>query len=113
MAGATGLDDFAFEGYPVSDVKSRYGLKPYRLEEYEEKSFDEVKAMLAKARGYKDRDTIEQHLYYLESFSKKLNMILSSEEREGIMNLEVRQTLSEVRQCCLQLTKKLETVPAY
>jgi hypothetical protein len=105
--------EYAFEGYPVSEVRFRYGLKAYKLEQHEHESIKEIKGLLAKNRGYNERDTCEQHLAYLESLSKKLNLIISSEEHEGIMNLELRQTLSDIRGCCVQLTKKIDALEAY
>ncbi|MBI2574744.1 hypothetical protein HYV82_02570 [Candidatus Woesearchaeota archaeon] len=103
-------DEYSFEGYPVSEVKTRYGLKPYRIEDYEERSIDEVRAMLARKRGYTDVETIEQHLSFMESLAKKLNLILASEEREGIMNLELRQCINDIKNCCVQLTSRQRAI---
>lgn len=98
-------DEYAFEGYPVSEVKSRYGLRQYRLEEYERQSVEEISRLLLKS-GYHDPDVIQQHLVYLESLSKKLNLILSTEEREGLLNLELRNVVGEIRNLCLELSKR-------
>ncbi|MBI3050879.1 hypothetical protein HYY74_00295 [Candidatus Woesearchaeota archaeon] len=101
-------DEYAFEGYPVSEVKNRYGANPYRLEDYEEKSLQEIRAMLQKLHAYKDVETCEQHLAYLQSLLKKLNLIMATEEREGILNLELRKKSGEIRNCCAQLAQRME-----
>ncbi len=106
------VDEYSFEGYPVSEVKTRYGLKPYRIEDYEQRSIEEVQAMLARKRGYTDLETIEQHLSFMESLAKKLNLILASEEREGIMNLEMRQCINDIKNCCVQLAARQKAVKA-
>ncbi len=100
-----GDNEYAFEGYPVSEVRARYGLKPYKLEGYELNSINEISHLLKK-RNYGDPEIIEQHLIYLESLSKKLNIILSTEEKEGLMNLELRQSVGEIRNLCLELAKR-------
>ncbi|MBI4439218.1 hypothetical protein HY640_04760 [Candidatus Woesearchaeota archaeon] len=108
-------DEYAFEGYPVSEVKSRYGVKPYRLESYELDSIREVKSMLASMR-YRSRETVEEHIAFMESLVKKLNLIAVTEEREGVMNLELRQSISEVRGLCAQLVElsgKVERAELY
>lgn len=112
MAADSGenIDRYSFQGYPVSEVKNRYGAQPYRLEPHEQHSIREIKAILNKKNGYRDREMVEQHLSYLESLSKKLTLILASEEREGVMNLELRQVVADIRGCCLQLTKKLDLI---
>ncbi len=101
-------DEFAFEGYPVSEVKNRYGLRPYRLELYEEKGILEIKGILSRRNGYADFEMVEQHLAYLESLAKKLNLILQGEEREGLLNLELRQRVGEIRSLCLELSRREE-----
>lgn len=103
-------DEYSFEGYPVSEVKTRYGLKPYRIEDYEERSIEEVKAMLARKRGYTDLETTEQHLSFMESLAKKLTLILASEEREGIMNIEIRQCINDIKSCCVQLAARQKAI---
>ena len=112
MAADSGenIDNYAFQGYPVSEVKNRYGAQPYRLEAYETQSINEIKVLLKKKNGYHHREIVEQHLFYLESMSKKMTLILASEEREGVMNLELRQVVADIRNCCLQLTKKLDSI---
>lgn len=104
------VDEYSFEGYPVSEVKTRYGLKPYQLEEYEKRSIEEVKAMLSRKNGYRDTETIEQHLVYLQSMAKKLSLLMSSEEREGIMNLEMRRCLDDIKSCCTSLTNRQKAI---
>ncbi len=103
-----GDNEYAFEGYPVSEVKARYGLKPYRLEEYEIHSIKEISSLIKK-KNYNDSEVISQHLIYLESLSKKLNLIIATEEKEGLLNLELRQTIGEIRALCIELAKKHES----
>ncbi len=102
-------DEYAFQGYPISEIKTRYGLKqPYKLEEYEQSSINEIKKLILKKKCYRDPEIAEQHLVYLESLAKKLNMILASEEREGLLNLELKQQMAEIRSLCVELAKLYE-----
>ena len=93
------------EGYPVSDIPSRFGSDPYVLEDFEKSSIEDIRKCLT--HGYQDSTEIEEHLAFLEHLDRKLRLILQSEQKEGLTNLELAQKIKEIESLCMRLSKLL------
>ncbi|MBN1386401.1 hypothetical protein JW968_05515 [Candidatus Woesearchaeota archaeon] len=87
----------------------------YKLPYYDRQSLYEIERML-KDKEYKDKETAEQHLAYLEHLSDKTKEILSSEKRQGLNNLELEEDLRKmdsVFRQLLSLKSSLPKAPSY
>ncbi len=98
---------YAFEGYPVEEVRQRYCRVAYRLQDYEQKACDEIRQMLERGR-FRNPDVIEENILFLQSLVKKLTLVLSSEQNEGILNSELRTRIEEIKALYSRLMAQLE-----
>lgn len=69
----------------------------YQLPFYDRQSINEIESTIERNK-YKDRDTAEQHLTYLEHLQGKLRSILAEEKRSGLSNPELEADLRKVDQ---------------
>ena len=99
-------DDYDDEfGYSLGDLTRNYNKRAYAVPDYETHSVDEIEHRVV-AGKYAERPECVEHEKYLEDLHKRLTMILLAEEREGIMNWELREFLQRVR----KLAEELGTV---
>lgn len=105
------LEDYDAEfGYSLSDVTKSYGKKAYEVPDYEMHSISEIEGCIEASR-YTERSKCLEHLNYLEELHKRLSMIAFAEEREGMLNWELRGILEKVRKLSLRLTQLSEHLP--
>ncbi|MBI2575466.1 hypothetical protein HYV82_06300 [Candidatus Woesearchaeota archaeon] len=112
MPGMQGVPEqqssYSFEGYPVEEVKQRYGKEPYRLQDHEQKSIDDVKRCTEKGMYEKDTEALEESIVYLQSLVKKLSMTAMAEQNEGIMNVDLRSKIEEVKALYAKLMARMQ-----
>ena len=105
------LEDYDAEfGYSLSDFTKRYGRKAYEVPDYELRSVAEIERC-AETHNYSEKSECLEHLKYLEELHKRLSMITFAEEREGMLNWELKEILEKVRKISLQLTQLSENLP--
>lgn len=106
------FEDYDVEfGYSFSDLRRGYSRKAYAVPDYDAHSLEEIELCLA-ARKYAERGECLEHSKYLEELQKRLSMIALAEEREGIMNWELREVLEKVRRLIKQLAEAMERLPS-
>ena len=99
---------YSFEGYPVEEVRQRYGKEPYRMQDHEQQSISEINRCTEKGMYDKDSEALEESILYLQSLIKKLTMIAMAEQNEGITNMEIRSRTEEVKGIYAKLMSKLQ-----
>ena len=105
------LEDYDAEfGYSLSDFTKSYGRKAYEVPDYELRSVAEIERC-AETHNYSEKSECLEHLKYLEELHKRLSMITFAEEREGMLNWELKEILEKVRKISLQLTQLSEHLP--
>lgn len=110
--GRMALEDYDEEfGYSLSDMTRGYSRRAYALSEYEHRSLDEIERCIREGT-YAERSGCVEHAKYLEDLQKRLSMILFAEEREGIMNWELREFLQRVRKLAAELSVAAERLPS-
>ena len=106
------FEDYDTEfGYSFSDLRRGYSRKAYEMPDYDSHSMEEIEQCLA-TRKYSEREKCLEHEKYLEDMQKRLSMIALAEEREGLMNWELREVLEKVRMLIRQLAAVMEKLPA-
>ncbi len=91
------FDDYDSEfGYSLNELGRSYGRKAYKVPDYDLDSLNEIEQCMLNDR-YGDRFQCFEHLRYLENLEKQLSLIALAEEREGIMNWELREVLGKVK----------------
>lgn len=113
MQGGPGMpgtqeSSYSFEGYPVEEVKQRYGKEPYRLQDHEHNSISDIKQCMEKGRYDKDTEALEESIIYLQSLVKKLSMTAMAEQNEGIMNIDLRSKIEEVKAMYAKLMARMQ-----
>lgn len=110
MPGMQGMPEqsYSFEGYPVEEVKQRYGKEPYRMQDHEQKSIDDIRRCSEKSIYDKDSEALEECIMYLQSLVKKLSMIAMAEQNEGIMNIELRAKIEDVKALYAKLMARMQ-----
>lgn len=110
MPGMPGTQEssYSFEGYPVEEVKQRYGKEPYKLQDHEQKSIDDIKRCSEKSVYDKDSEALEESIMYLQSLVKKLSLIAMAEQNEGIMNIDLRGKIEEVKALYAKLMARMQ-----
>ncbi len=105
------VDDYDAEfGYSLGDLVRSYNKKAYAVPDYEIRSLDEIEHRM-KAGKYEERSECVEHERYLEDLQKRLAMILLAEEREGMMNWELREFLQRVRKLAAELGTAAGHIP--
>ncbi len=106
------VDDYDEEfGYSLSELTRSHSRKAYALSEYELRGIGEIEHRIM-ARKYKEKSECVEHENYLAGLQKRLTMILLAEEREGIMNWELREFLKSVRRLSAELSAVAEGLPS-
>ena len=106
------FEDYDAEfGYSLSELTRSYSRRAYTLSEYELRSLDEVERCIREGR-YAEKSECLEHAKYLEGIQKRLSMIMFAEERESIMNWELREVLQRVRRLSAELSVVAESLPA-
>lgn len=106
------VDDYDEEfGYSLSELTGSHSRKAYVVSDYELRSLEEIERCI-KARNYKEKSECAEHENYLAGLQKRLTMILLAEEREGIMNWELREFLQRVRRLAAELSAVAESLPS-
>ena len=101
--GRMALDDYDEEfGYSLSEMAGSYSKKAYAVSDYELHSLDEIERCIIEGR-YGEISKCLEHQKYLDDLQKRLTMILFVEEREGIMNWELREFLNRARKLAAEL----------
>jgi|GEM_PF-3593105 len=112
MQGGLGVPEqqssYSFEGYPVEEVKQRYGKEPYRLQDHEHGSIDDIRRCMEKGRYDRDTEALEESIVYLQSLVKKLSMTAMAEQNEGIMNIDLRSKIDEVKAMYAKLMARMQ-----
>ena len=91
------FEDYDTEfGYSFSDMRLGYSRKAYEVPHYDLRSLEEIELCLA-SHKYGEREECLEHAKYLEDLQKRLSMFALAEEREGVMNWELREVLEKVR----------------
>ncbi len=98
------------EGYPVDEVKQRYGRDSYKLQLHELHAIADIKLNLQKGRFDDNAEMIEENMIYLQSLVKKLSMVAMTEQNEGIMNAELRTKIEEIKGLYAKLMAKMQIV---
>ncbi|MBI2144372.1 hypothetical protein HYU17_04460 [Candidatus Woesearchaeota archaeon] len=105
------FEDYDVEyGYSLSDLRRSYSKKAYALPDYEARSLAEIEHSMD-AGSYNERSECMDHLAYLEDLQKKLSFIAMAEEREGIMNWELREVLGVIKKLAARLSSLSEQMP--
>ena len=105
------FEDYDVEfGYSFSDLRRGYSRKAYEMPDYYLHSLEEIELCLA-TRKYAERGECLEHSKYLEDMQKRLSMIALAEEREGMMNWELREVIEKVRLLIKQLAAVAEKLP--
>lgn len=106
------FEDYDAEfGYSLSELRNSYGRKAYEVPDYEMRSLEEIEMLLDRGK-YAEREGCSEHLKYLEDVQKRLSMIALAEEREGIMNWELREVLERIRRTFMRLSALYGQLPA-
>lgn len=105
------FDDYDQDGYPISEFSRNFSRKAYGVPDYDVKSLDEIERCVREGK-YAERSECDDHIRYLEDLQKGLSMIRMAEEREGIMNWELREVLDRVRKLLLKLSSVVDGLPA-
>ena len=106
------FEDYDTEfGYSFSDLRKGYSKRAYEVPDYDVHSLEEIGRCIAAGR-YGERGECLEHSRYLEDLQKRFSMIALAEEREGIMNWELREVIEKVRLLIKQLAGIAEKLPA-
>ncbi len=107
------FEDYDVEfGYSFSDLRRGYSRKAYEVPDYDLRSLEEIELRLASpSHKYSERVECLEHLKYLEDMQKRLSMIALAEEREGVMNWELRGILERVKVLTRQIAAMMERLP--
>jgi hypothetical protein len=82
---------------------------PYELEKYDRESLEDIKKELKKRR-YKNKDTIQESLDFLEKLANKMNIAIANEKRENKTTWELETDLTDVRKLFEQLNQILQSI---
>ncbi len=102
-------------GYSLSEMTGNYSKRAYAVSEHELHSLDEIEHCIM-ARKYTERSECVEHEKFIEDLQKRLTMILLAEEREGIMNWELREFLKRTRNLAAELgatAERLQPIAVY
>lgn len=106
------FEDYDAEfGYSLSELTRSYSKRAYALSDYELRSIDEVERHIREGK-YAERSECLEHAKYLDDIQKRLSMIMFAEERESIMNWELREVLQKVRRLSAELSAVAENLPS-
>lgn len=106
------FDDYDEEfGYSLNELTDSYSRKAYAVSDYELRSLGEIEHCIV-ARKYTEKSECVEHEKYLADLQKRLTMILLAEEREGIMNWELREFLQSIRKLAAELSAVAENFPS-
>ena len=105
------MDEKGYEitGYNVEYIERKYE-SPYELEESDRDSLNQIKIEIKKS-AYASREQINQHLLYLEHLENKLATILSGEQKKGVINEFLNETLRKVPSLFKELELLLDNLP--
>ena len=106
------FEDYDAEfGYSLSELTRSYSKRAYALSEYELRSIDEVEKRIREGK-YSEKSECLEHAKYLEDIQKRLSMIMFAEERESIMNWELREVLQKAKRLSAELSVVAENLPS-
>ena len=105
------MDEKGYEitGSNVEDTERKHE-SPYELADSDLNSINEIKRRIRKS-AYTSREQINQHLLYLEHLENKLSAILSGEQRKGVINEFLNETLRHVASLFKELELLLDKFP--
>ena len=104
------FEDYDVEfGYSISDM-ARGSRKAYEISDYEVESIEAIER-LADQDGYSERSECLEHLHFVERLYKHLSVISLAEEREGIMNWELRGFLKRLEGLSFRLSRRADALP--
>ena len=104
------FEEYDSDGYPISELSRNHSRKAYSVPDYDVRSLDEIEHYPGR-RKYAERSECAEHITYLENLQKGLSMIRVAEEREGIMNWEIREVLDRVKELIIRLSATAESLP--
>ena len=88
-----------------SELKDR-AYTPFELQKYERDSLEEIRKCL-KTGVYKDKDTIQQSLEFIESLANRMNIAINNEKKENKTTWEIESDLNDVKKLFDQLNTLL------
>jgi hypothetical protein len=97
------VDEF---DYRTPQEVERAMCREYELEFYEKQSLYEIERMLS-LRMYRDSETIQKHIEFLEHLHLKLHSIREAEIKEGFSTFELDRAVVKIKQLSKQLMDTL------
>ncbi len=70
--------------------------EPYKIEYHDKDSINEIKKMIVN-NLYQDRNTVKEHLLFLENLAGKLQDALQAEQSQGESAWNLRKFIAEVK----------------
>ena len=98
---SSGLSEDYLKSVSESQLKDR-AYTPYELEKHERESLEEIRKGLKKGI-YKNKDTIQDSLEFLEKLANKMNIAIANEKRENKTTWELESDLNDVKKLFDQL----------
>jgi hypothetical protein len=98
-------------GVAFSNTMSNFSRKAYEISEHELDSLREISLYLRTGR-YREKSQCYEHLKYLEDTQKRFNIITLAEEREGIMNWQLREIIRKVGKLSTLLSGVAKGLPS-
>ena len=99
-----GLSEDYYKSVSDSYMK-KLDYVPYEIEKFDRESLEDIKKHL-KAKSYKDRKNVQEHMEYLEELANKVQGAILTEKKEGEVTWELEHDLIEIK----ELFDKVETV---
>jgi len=91
-----------------SQLKDR-AYTPYELEKYERDSLEEIKKSL-KRGSYKDKQSIQDSLEFLEKLANKMNIAITNEKKDSKTTWELDTDLADMKKMFDQLDGMLQAM---
>jgi len=91
-----------------SQLKDR-AYTPYELEKYERDSLEEIKKSL-KRGSYKDKQSIQDSLEFLEKLANKMNIAITNEKKDSKTTWELDTDLADMNKMFDQLDGMLQAM---
>ena len=104
------FEEYDSDGYSISELSRNHSRKAYNVPNYDIDSLNEIEQRLDRGK-YANRFACAEHITYLENLQKGLSIIRVGEEREGIMNWEIREVLDRVKKLIVRLSATADSLP--
>jgi hypothetical protein len=88
-----------------SELKDR-AYTPFELAHHDRESIEEIKRCI-KQKKYKDKDTIQQSLEFIEELSNKMNIAVQNEKRDNKTTWELEADLNDLKKIFTELNNLL------